>query len=324
MIAAQERVQVLVADDSAVYRKLVEQAFSETDYSIRFARSGQEAIELFSKHEFSLVITDWMMPDLTGIEVCQRIRENSKGTYTYIILLTSISEKENVVKGLAAGADDYLTKPFDPEELLARTGVGRRIVDLHRQIETKNRLLEELALTDSLTGVPNRRAIEEWGARQLSGAARHGFPFWVVMADLDDFKRVNDSAGHEAGNAVLKRFAEILKSNSRRSDICGRIGGEEFLFVLTHAERSNVEVLIEHIRKQFGEEEFSFGGRSIKVTASFGVSGFRGKIAPEFSHLVHQADVALYKAKNRGRNRVEFADGEMLDAEIDSVASRLS
>src|SRR5271168_3206649 len=261
MIADQERVQVLVADDSAVYRKLVEQAFSETDYSIRFARSGQEAIELFTKHEFSLVITDWMMPDLTGIEVCQRIRVNSKGTYTYIILLTSISEKENVVKGLAAGADDYLTKPFDPEELLARAGVGRRIVDLHRQIETKNRLLEELALTDSLTGVPNRRAIEEWAARQLSGAARHGFPFWVVMADLDDFKRVNDSRGHEAGNTVLKRFAEILRANSRRSDICGRIGGEEFLFVLTHAERNNVESLIENIRKQFENEEFSYEGR---------------------------------------------------------------
>lgn len=324
MIAAQERVQVLVADDSAVYRKLVEQAFSETDYSIRFARSGQEAIELFSQHEFSLVITDWMMPDLTGIEVCQRIRENSKGTYTYIILLTSISEKANVVKGLAAGADDYLTKPFDPEELLARAGVGRRIVDLHRQIETKNRLLEELALTDSLTGVPNRRAIEEWAARQLSGAARHGFPFWVVMADLDDFKSVNDSSGHEAGNTVLKKFAEILKTNSRRSDICGRIGGEEFLFVLTHAERKNVEVLIENIRRQFEEEEFLFDGRSIKVTASFGVSGFRGKISPEFKHLVHQADLALYKAKNRGRNRVEFAEPETAAAELDSVATRLS
>jgi len=324
MIVAPERVQVLVADDSAVYRKLVEQAFSETDYSIRFARSGQEAIELFSKHEFSLVITDWMMPDLTGIEVCQRIRENSKGTYTYIILLTSISEKANVVKGLAAGADDYLTKPFDPEELLARAGVGRRIVDLHRQIETKNRLLEELALTDSLTGVPNRRAIEEWAARQLSGAARHGFPFWVVMADLDDFKRVNDSSGHEAGNTVLKRFAEILKANSRRSDICGRIGGEEFLFVLTHAERKNVETLIENIRKQFEKEEFSFGGRIVRVTASFGVCGFRGKIAPEFPHLVHQADTALYKAKNRGRNRVEFAESEAAAEELDRVATRLS
>jgi two-component system, cell cycle response regulator len=310
MTAAQERVQVLVADDSAVYRKLVEQAFSDSDYSIRFARSGQEAIELFSNHEFALVITDWMMPDLTGIEVCQRIRANSKSSYTYIILLTSISEKENVVKGLAAGADDYLTKPFDPEELLARAGVGRRIVDLHRQIETKNRLLEELALTDSLTGAPNRRAIEEWAARQLSGAARHGFPFWVVMADLDDFKRVNDSSGHEAGNIVLKRFADILKSNSRKSDICGRIGGEEFLFVLTHAEKKNVEFVIEQIRKQFEQEDFSFDGRPIRVTASFGISGFQGKIAPDFNHLVHLADVALYKAKNRGRNRIEFTEPE--------------
>jgi PleD family two-component response regulator len=170
-----------------------------------------------------------MMPDLSGIELCEHIRNHPRQTYTYLIILTGITEKNKLVKGLAAGADDYLTKPFHSEELLARVGVGHRIVELHRQLEAKNRLLEELALTDPLTGLPNRRAIEEWATRQLSGAARYGFSFLVVLADLDHFKAVNDTHGHDAGDAVLKKFAEILKTNSRRSDICGRIGGEEFL-----------------------------------------------------------------------------------------------
>jgi len=215
-----------------------------------------------------------------------------------------------VVRGLAAGADDYLTKPFHPEELLARVEVGRRLVELHRQVEAKNRLLEELALTDSLTCLPNRRAIDEWAPRQLSGAARHGFPFWVVMADLDNFKNVNDSSGHDAGDKVLKRFSEILKTNSRRSNICGRIGGEEFLFILTHADKENVVSVVERIRRQFEEQDFFFGDRVVKVTASFGISGFQGpagSLPPNFSALLSQADLALYTAKHHGRNRVEFA-----------------
>jgi diguanylate cyclase (GGDEF)-like protein len=211
------------------------------------------------------------------------------------------------VKGLAAGADDYLTKPFDREELLARVGVGRRVVELHRQIEAKSRLLEQLALTDALTNLPNRRAIEDWATRQLSGAARYGFPFWMVMADLDHFKNVNDSYGHEAGDIVLKRFAEILKANSRKSDICGRVGGEEFLFSLTHTDAQNAKLVIERIRGELEETKFDFGGRDLKVTASFGVAGFEGKRAPDLSQLMAQADAALYSAKRLGRNRIEFA-----------------
>jgi diguanylate cyclase (GGDEF)-like protein len=251
------------------------------------------------------VITDWVMPDLTGIELCQKIRAGAESPYTYIIILTSNAEKENVVQGLSAGADDYLTKPFDRNELLARVRVGHRLIDLHRQIEAKNRLLEELALTDSLTGLPNRRAIEAWAERQLSGAARHGFPFWVVLIDLDRFKRVNDAYGHDAGDIVLKRFADILKANTRHSDISGRIGGEEFLQVLTHADEHNVLVVVERIRKQFEVERFTLNGKTVKVTASFGVAGFWGKTAPEFSKLVSQADAALYRSKDHGRNRIE-------------------
>jgi two-component system, cell cycle response regulator len=225
----------------------------------------------------------------------------------YIIILTAMTTKESVRAGLDAGADDYLTKPFDAGELLARIGVGRRMVELHRQIETKNRLLEELAHTDALTGLPNRRAIEQWAQRQLRGAARHGFPLWVILADLDSFKKVNDTYGHEAGDVVLRRFAEVLKSHTRESDICGRIGGDEFLLVITHVNKEQIQIAAERMRKQFVDSAFSFACGKEVIGASFGISGFHGKEAPAFQTLVQQADRALYCAKRAGRNQLQMA-----------------
>ena len=297
---------MLVVDDSPVYRKLIEHALEDEAYSPLFAKNGREAMELYAKYGPAIVITDWMMPDFSGQELCERIRGDVQHAYTYILVLTSISEKDNVVKGLAAGADDYLTKPFDPGELLARIGVGRRTIDLHREIDRKNKLLEEMAHTDPLTALPNRRALEEWSGRQLRGAARHGFPLWVVHADLDSFKSINDSHGHDAGDQVLKAFAAILKEYTRASDICGRMGGDEFLLVLTHVDEKHIRLTVERLREHFASKKFSFGGESISVTASFGVCGFKGKEPTEFSALVRQADNALYCAKRAGRNQIKI------------------
>jgi diguanylate cyclase (GGDEF)-like protein len=308
MNAAGRPVKVLVADDSAVSRKLVEFALSGKQYSLVFAKSGRETLDLVAEHRPALVIVDWIMPDLTGLEICQHIRSKLQASYTYIILLTGKSEKESVVEGLAAGADDYLTKPFHHEELIARVGVGLRIIGLQREIEAKNLLLKELALTDALTTLPNRRAIEDWATRQLSGAARYGFSFWVALADLDHFKTVNDTYGHDAGDNVLKTFSEILKSNSRQSDICGRIGGEEFLLVLTHTTEENATRVIDRVRTELETTQFNFDGNSLKVTASFGLAGFVGTRAPDFNRLVAQADAALYSAKRQGRNRLELSE----------------
>lgn len=300
-------IKVLVADDSAVSRKLVENSLFGRQYSLIFAKSGHETLELFAEHDPDLMIIDWIMPDRTGLEICQHIRSKPHTTYTYVILLTGKSEKESVVEGLAAGADDYLTKPFHHEELIARVGVGLRIIGLQREIEAKNLLLEELALTDPLTGLPNRRAIDNWATRQLSGAARYGFSFWVALSDLDHFKTINDTHGHDAGDTVLKTFSGILKSHSRLSDICGRIGGEEFLSVLTHTTEENARLVINRIRAALEATQFSFKGSNLKVTASFGLTGFVGTRAPDFNRLVAQADAALYSAKRQGRNRLELA-----------------
>jgi two-component system chemotaxis response regulator CheY len=299
-------LRVLVVDDSPVYRRLVEHALESNPYSLLFAKSGREALELFARHLPAIVITDWMMPDLSGLDLCQRLRSDAHHGYTYIILLTSIAEKDNVIKGLAAGADDYLTKPFDPGELLARIGVGRRIIDLHRQIDAKNKLLEDMAHHDALTGLPNRRAIEEWAARQLRGAARHGFPYWVVLADLDSFKSINDTHGHAGGDALLQKFADLLKTIIRSSDICSRLGGDEFLLVITHVEAAAIIKTVERFRETLAAQQFEIGSEKVSITASFGIAGFSGKETLDFPTLVRRADKALYAAKHAGRNLIRI------------------
>jgi two-component system cell cycle response regulator len=295
MAKAAASYQILVVDDSPVSRKLVEQALEVVDYSLLFAQSGREALELFRQHSPSIVVTDWMMPDFSGLELCERIRADAQREYTYVIMLSAKAEK-------------------DPGELLARVGVGCRTVELHREIDAKNRLLEEIAHTDSLTGLPNRRAIEEWAARQLRGAARHGFPLWVVLGDLDSFKKINDNYGHDAGDVVLRRFSEILKGNTRASDICGRMGGDEFLLVITHVASEYIQSTINRMREDWAGCEFEFGGNAVSITASFGLAGFCGKEGPAFQTLVQRADKALYAAKRSGGNHVMIAKDENGDA----------
>lgn len=300
--------KLLIADDSRIYRRLFEDAFTKQEYSVVFAKCGRAAMDLFTEHKPDLVITDWMMPDLTGVELCRQVRGSSKDSYTYIIIVTSNSDKREILAGLSAGADDYLTKPFSPAELRARVGVGFRVIGFHRQLETKTRLLEELALTDELTGLPNRRAVENWAKREISGAVRHHFPVSVVMADLDRFKRLNDSFGHEAGDTVLRKFAQILKRHCRSCDMYGRFGGEEFVIVLTHSDLKGAFGAIENVREKLAEQIFTFDGHDVVVTASFGIATLE-EDPEDFNELVARADRALYSAKQSGRNRIGLAKG---------------
>ncbi len=308
MHATKNNYKILLVDDSPVSRKLVELPLAQKQYRLLFAKTAQEALRMCEVHRPDLVILDWMMPDLGGKELCQRIRASSQDSYRYIIVLTGSTDKDCLIEALDAGADDHLTKPFHRGELLARVAVGIRTCELHRQIRTKTMFLEKLALTDGLTGLPNRRAIENWATGQHSGAARYGFSFWVVLADLDHFKQVNDSFGHDAGDAVLQKFSTILKANTRRSDLCGRFGGEEFMIVLTYAAKEEALKVIERIRCELEATPFTFGGCTISVTASFGLAGFEGHQQPSvFSKLQALADEALYAAKRAGRNRAELA-----------------
>lgn len=298
------KYHVLVVDDSPVYRKLVEQVLSTESYSLLFAADCCEAMKLYKQHSPSIVITDWVLPDFSGLELCKQIRSDPSRPYTYIVVMTSNTAKDNVVKGLQAGADDYLTKPFDPGEMLARIGVGRRIIDLNRELAAKSLMLAEAARTDALTGLPNRRAIEEWTAKQLRGATRHNFPLWVVLGDLDNFKAINDTLGHDAGDIVLKIFADVLRKNTRASDICGRLGGDEFIIVFTHVEAAYIESTVNRFREQFAALSFPLQGQSVQVTASFGVAGIQDQKTCDFSTLLRKADQTLYEAKRAGRNLV--------------------
>jgi diguanylate cyclase (GGDEF)-like protein len=288
---------------------------SQAEFTVLVASNGREALDLYTQHHPSIVITDWNMPDMNGIELCRAIRAESRELYTYIIMLTGLIEKDHVVTGLEAGADEYLTKPFHAAELLARVRVGRRIVGLHDELARKSLLLEQLALTDPLTGLPNRRALDEWVRRELSGADRHGYPVWIALADLDFFKSVNDTYGHEAGDEVLKVSAQLLKTGLRQSDVVGRLGGEEFLLLLTHATEEQARMAIERVREAIASHRFTWKGREFSVTASFGMAVCTSRDAADYRVLIEKADTALYLAKQSGRNRLEVdLPGEMCDA----------
>src|SRR5260370_23642407 len=300
------KYEVLVVDDSTVYHKLFEQMLSGQTYSLSFARDGNDSLRMYQEKSPNIIITDWIMPKFSGLELCERIRADKSARYTYIILMTSNNEKGGVVKGLEAGADDYLVKPFDSSEMLARIGVGRRIIDLHRQLENKSALLQEVASTDVLTGLPNRRAIEQWASRQLKGAARHGFPVWVVLGDLDSFKEINDAFGHEAGDTVLRTFSDTLRKLTRISDMCGRLGGDEFLIVISHVTGDNIELAINRFRRLFCALSFPFAGKSVSISATFGVAGSESGSLEDFDAWGRKADGMLDEWKPGGRKLAQI------------------
>ncbi len=290
-------IRVLVVDDSPVSRKLLEHTLAEAPYTLCFAKDGSDALRLFAERPPDLVIADWELPDISGPELCRIVRSKFATAYTYLVLLTSNSDKKSLAEGLAAGADDYLTKPFDADELRARVGVGRRVIEMHREIEAKTKALALDARTDPLTGLPNRRAVEEWSVKQISGAVRHGYPIWVVLADLDSYKPATDLFGHAAGDSMLQAFGEILKKNTRISDMCGHMGGDQFIIVISHVSRENMNLVINRLRDKIANYDFSFHDVAVPLFANFGLAGSEGGERLELRTMLQQADAALLEAK---------------------------
>jgi two-component system cell cycle response regulator len=299
-------VKILIADDSIVSRHLLEATLRKWGYEVVVACDGLEALELMQREDApNLAILDWMMPGLTGLQVCDRIRKRAREPYTYILLLTSKSQKEDLIEGMDAGADDYITKPFDQHELQVRLRAGTRLVDLQAELLAAREALREQATKDSLTHLWNRSSIFELLCRELARAQREGTPVGVVMVDLDHFKSVNDSYGHFTGDAVLCESARRLQSTIRQYDAIGRYGGEEFLVMLPGCDEQTSFNLAERMRKHLAQGQMSLNEGAIGVTASFGATvALPGQVwTPE--SLIRKADEALYLAKRLGRNRVE-------------------
>ena len=301
-------MRVLVAEDDRVTLRVLESRLRRWGYEVTAAKNGREAWEVLQEDDCPrLTLLDWMMPEMDGIEVCRKVRKLVPEPYRYIIMLTARGSQEDVIEGLEAGADDYLAKPVDMQELKVRLRAGERIVDLQAQLVHARNTLEFQASHDMLTGLWNRTAILDAVDRELSRAARQQARLALVMADLDHFKNVNDSHGHPAGDAVLRHIAGRLRDGMRRYDLVGRYGGEEFLFILPGCDVSQAALQTDRLRRLVSDAPVEHEGLEIPVTVSMGVSVFDGAGEADSDGLVKKADQALYRAKENGRNRVEVA-----------------
>jgi diguanylate cyclase (GGDEF)-like protein len=303
----EKRKRVLIAEDDPVSRRLLEAILVKWGYDVTVVADGSEALRLLDSADAPrLAILDWMMPGMEGVQICQRLRERKGRPYVYVLLLTARSLKQDLLQGLELGADDYLTKPFDTQELRARLHVGGRILNLQDDLLAAQEALNFRATHDSLTGIPNRAAIMEALAAEISRQIRDNRPFGIVLADVDHFKNVNDTYGHLSGDDVLRTIARRLRDSTRPYDSVGRLGGEEFLIVVPSSDISGTMALADRIRKNIESQPVFAQAGSIRVTVSLGVAV---SVHPpcDIKTLLQLADDALYRAKENGRNRSELA-----------------
>jgi diguanylate cyclase (GGDEF)-like protein len=327
-------MKVLLAEDDLLSRRMLESQLHRWDFDVVTAVDGLEADRILAEPDAPrLAIIDWMMPGLDGPEVCRRIRARGTETditkgntpvlsrgfhqpsgssnnaavppYTYVLLLTSKSDKQDVVGGLDAGADDYIVKPFDPQELRVRLRAGERILDLQQQLILAREQMRDLALHDSLTGIWNRGATLDALARELSRAQRERGHVGVIMVDIDRFKNINDSLGHAAGDAVLCEVTSRFKRALRPYDTVGRMGGEEFLILMPGCNALNAFSQAERLRNVIARDPVQTSDGTVSVTVSMGVSVAEHGELLNADSLIRTADLALYRAKRSGRNRVE-------------------
>lgn len=310
-------LRILAVDDDLVSLKLLVTVLEKDGNEVITATNGREALALALEKNPQMVITDWMMPEMDGLELCKHLRRMEEGRKLYILILTGRTEEERIVEAFDAGADDYIVKPFKPRLLLARIKPGKRVIseqeetnrqmrekeERNAQLQKAERQLNIAVMTDPLTNLPNRRYAMQRLERDWSNSERIGRPLSVIMLDIDDFKSVNDRFGHDIGDVVLQSTAEAIREGLRRSDTCARIGGEEFLVICPNTPADAAMRMAERIRLQVETNFIQSDGFHGSVTASLGV-GTRSTEIPSIDALLKMADEAVYEAKRAGRNRV--------------------
>jgi diguanylate cyclase (GGDEF)-like protein len=296
--------EVVVIEDDASVARLVSFMLKRDGYDVREAGSIAAGKQLLAERPWDIVVLDRNLPDGDGIQLCSTLRQSNQ--HGYILIVTGESSREAKLAGFGCGADDYVTKPFQIDELLARVRAGARIVDLQKALLASNRRLEELSNTDPLTGLCNRRSFDRELALRFEHSKRYSRPLATVMIDIDNFKLINDTFGHPIGDNVLRCIAKILKRETRKTDVVARMGGEEFCVLLPETPLFEALQFAEKIRAAFASTEHPGGAQGpLRVTFSGGVAAIPNPRIADGRALVDAADQALYRAKNNGRNRVE-------------------
>ncbi|HJV36247.1 diguanylate cyclase [Geomonas sp.] len=298
--------RILLAEDDPVIRQLLLKFLELWGYQVTVACDGVEACRLLgSEDPPKLALLDWKMPGMAGVEVCRRIRAQRSEPYIYMILLTAHHRDEDIVAGLEAGADDYITKPFQKNELRVRLRAGQRIIKMHDELAAARQFYQEKASRDALTGLSNREEVLDCLQRELARCQRDGQCVSVIMADLDHFKKINDTYGHLAGDVVLRMTAQRMRSMVRPHDGIGRYGGEEFLLFLPGCSLRYAGDFANRLRIGISCEGMETPEGVIPVTVSLGVTATDSLHNWDEVALIKAADAALYRAKQKGRNRVE-------------------
>jgi two-component system cell cycle response regulator len=304
-------MKTLIVEDEPEFRLLLTVLLRQRQYEVIEAMDGQSAWDILQRETIPLVLTDWVMPQMHGPELIRKIRAANFPYYTYIILLTARTAHQDLVDGLVSGADDYLVKPFDSDEMNARLQIAERILSLETKLRETLDQMKVLALKDSLTGILNRRAIFETAEDELTRAHREKTSLSLLMADLDHFKSINDRFGHAAGDQALILAVKTIEKNLRPYDHVGRWGGEEFLIVLPNTESGEAVQIAERLRDSIARAEMDLEeGKPLGLRMSLGVTSTSLGNNANLDVLVRQADVALYLAKNKGRNQVKVFQGE--------------
>ncbi len=298
---------ILVVDDDPVSRTLLERLLTKEGFHVISAENGEQALNIFKKQYIPIILTDWIMPKMNGVELCRAIRDIEAPGYVFIIIITARDSRDDIVKGLEAGADDYVSKPFYPSELLARIKTGIRILELERSLRKANEEIKRLSITDPLTNCYNRGYLMEHLPKEIKRAIRYKHLLSLAITDIDHFKRVNDTYGHQAGDKVLKYFVELIISSIRNSDWVARYGGEEFVVVIPETGIDGAVEMAERLRKTVASTGIDIGDKKINITASFGIACFDPNKTEEITpdYLINEADRMLYEAKREGRNRVK-------------------